>query len=370
MKCTDTQALRGEGNFARLRKSAMSQQRVICRKFSLDSNFSTVDGGKLKKSKSKKVFEPRKTCSLEESQLGVQDLSKNSSKFFPSRSLTVESDSHNEKPDGSSTRNSITKHSKTFHKLFRDISENENLIQAFTCALLKEVLYHGKLYVSENHVCFHSSVLLKDTKVVVPVAAVGSVKKQNTALLLPNALSIRTMDGEKYLFVSLRNRESCYKLVCSVCLHLETGSNSNSPQVSSAENSIDSIRDGPLSLSGVEDNIFPVEEENSSSQQGLTRLDRDTVSDGSESSREQEVSSSDDSRGNSWVWTMTERVKSALVQRETNNFNVLVFIYLILVVLLLLSSGYIGLRIVALEEQLSSMGALPHFSLSEEYKDT
>lgn len=39
-------------------------------------------------------------------------------------------------------------------------------IAAFTCALQKEVLYHGKLFVSEGHVCFHSSVLLKDTKVM------------------------------------------------------------------------------------------------------------------------------------------------------------------------------------------------------------
>lgn len=33
------------------------------------------------------------------------------------------------------------------------------------------------------------------------------------------------------------------------------------------------------------------------------------------------------------------------------------------VVLLLLSSGYIGLRIVALEEQLTLLGALPEFTL-------
>lgn len=33
------------------------------------------------------------------------------------------------------------------------------------------------------------------------------------------------------------------------------------------------------------------------------------------------------------------------------------------VVLLLLSSGYIGLRIVALEEQLTSLGALSDFTL-------
>ena len=34
------------------------------------------------------------------------------------------------------------------------------------------------------------------------------------------------------------------------------------------------------------------------------------------------------------------------------------------VMLLLLSSGYIGLRIVALEEQLNLLGALPEFSLN------
>ena len=41
-------------------------------------------------------------------------------------------------------------------------------VAAFTCALQKEVLYHGKLFVSEHHVCFHSSVLLKETKVWTP----------------------------------------------------------------------------------------------------------------------------------------------------------------------------------------------------------
>lgn len=38
------------------------------------------------------------------------------------------------------------------------------------------------------------------------------------------------------------------------------------------------------------------------------------------------------------------------------------------VVLLLLSSGYIGLRIVALEEQLTSLGALPGFTFQSGYK--
>ncbi|KAI1891595.1 hypothetical protein AGOR_G00145400 [Albula goreensis] len=83
-----------------------------------------------------------------------------------------------------------------------------------------------------------------------------------------------------------------------------------------------------------------------------------------------EDTSTEQDTGNSWVWTMTENVRSHLIQRESSSLNTLLFIYLILVVLLLLSSGYIGLRIVALEEQLTSLGALPEFSLQSGYKDT
>lgn len=36
---------------------------------------------------------------------------------------------------------------------------------AYVCALQKEVPYHGRLYITDTNACFHSSVLLKETKV-------------------------------------------------------------------------------------------------------------------------------------------------------------------------------------------------------------
>lgn len=39
------------------------------------------------------------------------------------------------------------------------------IFPGFTCALQKEILYQGKLFVSENWICFHSKVFGKDTKV-------------------------------------------------------------------------------------------------------------------------------------------------------------------------------------------------------------
>lgn len=37
----------------------------------------------------------------------------------------------------------------------------------YTCALQRDILYQGKMFVSDNWICFHSKVFGKDTKVLV-----------------------------------------------------------------------------------------------------------------------------------------------------------------------------------------------------------
>ena len=36
----------------------------------------------------------------------------------------------------------------------------------YTCALQKDILYQGKMFVSDNWICFHSKVFGRDTKVI------------------------------------------------------------------------------------------------------------------------------------------------------------------------------------------------------------
>ncbi|KAM8941503.1 GRAM domain-containing protein 2B isoform 2-T2 [Lycaon pictus] len=134
-----------------------------------------------------------------------------------------------------------------FHKLFLDVPTEEPLRQSFTCALQKEILYQGKLFVSENWICFHSKVFGKDTKISIPVFSVTLIKKTKTALLVPNALIIATVT-DRYIFVSLLSRDSTYKLLKSVCGHLENMSVGNSPNPSSLENSFRADRPSSLPL--------------------------------------------------------------------------------------------------------------------------
>ncbi|XP_038571547.1 GRAM domain-containing protein 2B isoform X1 [Micropterus salmoides] len=342
---------------------------------------------KVKKSRSSlsigsiKKAESRKALSLEAAQLEIQQQHKTLTRQVAIRSQTFDVDNKGfERTEGNGTQSSFIKHNKTFHKLFPDIPESEDLIHAYICALQKEVPYHGRLYITDTHACFYSSVLLKDTKLVIPVACIHKVKKQNTALLVPNALSIRTIEGDKYLFVSLRNRESCFQLLRSVCPQIEEGSTNSSPVFSSAENSFDKSKLVNSSQSSLDDCFeqFDGSESQSLQDQPLHRPHREAVPNGNTTAfRSLHVQQSDSSSldelsvsgsGGSWVWNVTEKAKSLLVQREASTLNTLLFIYLILVVLLLLSSGYIGLRIVALEEQLTSLGALPEFTLQSGYR--
>ncbi|XP_077673511.1 GRAM domain-containing protein 2B isoform X2 [Eretmochelys imbricata] len=135
----------------------------------------------------------------------------------PFLTTDIKSDSKPERKKHASNQFKANAH---YHKLFLDVPTTEPLKQSFTCALQKEILYQGKLFISENWICFHSKVFGKDTKISIPVFSITLIKKTKTALLVPNALVIATV-SDRYIFVSLLSRDTTYKLLKSVCRHLE-----------------------------------------------------------------------------------------------------------------------------------------------------
>ncbi|XP_023967359.2 GRAM domain-containing protein 2B isoform X1 [Chrysemys picta bellii] len=160
----------------------------------------------------------------------------------PLLTADIKSDSKIERKKHASNQFKANAH---YHKLFLDVPSGEPLKQSFTCALQKEILYQGKLFISENWICFHSKVFGKDTKISIPVFSVTLIKKTKTALLVPNALVIATVT-DRFIFVSLLSRDTTYKLLKSICSHLEDISVGNSPNPSSAENSFRA--DHPMTL--------------------------------------------------------------------------------------------------------------------------
>jgi hypothetical protein len=104
------------------------------------------------------------------------------------------------------------KRNRDFHNLFKSVPEDDYLIEDYGCALQKEILLQGRLYVSEGHLCFYSNILGWVTTLVISFDEVMSVEKKSTALLFPNAIVIQTLHA-RHIFASFISRDSTYDLI-------------------------------------------------------------------------------------------------------------------------------------------------------------
>ncbi|XP_040273792.1 GRAM domain-containing protein 2B-like isoform X2 [Bufo bufo] len=269
-----------------------------------------------------------------------------------------------------SITSNLPKHNCTFHKIFREVSEDEELKDSFTCAFQKEVLYQGRLYISHCHLAFFCSMLRKEIKVLIPVSSVSIVKKANTALLVPNALSVRTIDGDKYLFGSLRNREMCYHAVRSVCpnLQVKDGSTCNTPSASPAEPS--SEQSSKILNSSHSDLEQTLHESDSTENCNKDLDDMFSLQSQLRSNNELDGQAQDVFLNGDVCQEKLTSDNGHTQWADQRAVNTLLVIYMLLVLLLLFSSGYIGLRIMELENQLNILGAWPKEDQAPGSQDT
>ncbi|XP_035981350.1 protein Aster-C isoform X2 [Fundulus heteroclitus] len=95
-----------------------------------------------------------------------------------------------------------------FKRLFKEVPESEILILDYPCALHRDILHQGRLYLSENWLCFYSNVF-RGTKIALSLKDVTSMSREKTARFIPNAIQICAND-EKYFFASFSAREKSY----------------------------------------------------------------------------------------------------------------------------------------------------------------
>eukprot|EP01043_Picozoa_sp_COSAG02_P026987 COSAG02_NODE_1570_length_11893_cov_2.376717_12_plen_571_part_00 len=92
------------------------------------------------------------------------------------------------------------------------LPEEERVIDDFSCAIQKEVLLHGRLYVSAQYMCFYSKIFGHKTMEVMPFAQTIAIEKRNTSLFIPNAIEItfKRANGPpcKRFFTSFKDRDA------------------------------------------------------------------------------------------------------------------------------------------------------------------
>ncbi|XP_042276313.1 GRAM domain-containing protein 2B isoform X2 [Thunnus albacares] len=320
------------------------------------------------------------------------------SKTFDNSLLTqVQADSDSKIERKKSHYSQLSKSNCQYHKIFKEISKEEQLRQSYTCALQKDILYQGRMFVSDHWICFHSKVFGKDTKIAIPVISVTHIKKTKTAILVPNALVISTAN-DRYVFVSFLSRDNTYKFLMSVCLHLEEKSPCSSPIPSSAENSFRSTRSPrsprfPLSFSGdfsdldgaVRQRRQEMEESSSSDSQTpdyekiaefpvppfldvLKHTDGATPPEHPDHQHkvknQHQNQQSPDNKQHDKHHSVSEVVIDSRTMKPVS-LNTVLFVYLFLVCVLVLSSCYLAFKIVSLEQRLTTLGSVTDFTNHE-----
>lgn len=118
-----------------------------------------------------------------------------------------------QRPQGFAVANQ--KRNRDFHNLFKSVPEDDLLIEDYSAALQREILLHGRLYVSEGHICFSSNILGWVTNLVISLDEIISVEKKSTAVIFQNGIVISTMHARN-VFASLLNRDATYELIISM----------------------------------------------------------------------------------------------------------------------------------------------------------
>ncbi|KAF2321932.1 hypothetical protein GH714_004648 [Hevea brasiliensis] len=101
-----------------------------------------------------------------------------------------------------------------------NLPADEIVEHSYSCALERSFLYHGRMYVSAWHICFHSNVFSKQMKVIIPLGDIDEIRRSQHAFINPAITIVLRMgagghgvpplgspDGRvRYKFASFWNR--------------------------------------------------------------------------------------------------------------------------------------------------------------------
>ncbi|KAI9207402.1 uncharacterized protein BJ171DRAFT_297084 [Polychytrium aggregatum] len=107
------------------------------------------------------------------------------------------------------------KKNRELHRLFKSIDENDLYVDDFSCALQKDILIQGKLFITTSNLCFYANIIGFITTLVIPFADISSMEKKMAAFIVPNAILVKTRQT-KYFFTTFISREKAFEIMVGV----------------------------------------------------------------------------------------------------------------------------------------------------------
>jgi hypothetical protein len=100
-----------------------------------------------------------------------------------------------------------SKRNADVHALFPSILPTDRLVDDYTCAWLKDILIHGRLYILEHCIAFHAKIIWT-YQLVVPYEDITSVEKKTVAGFIQNAIEISTLENKARSLISISSAVS------------------------------------------------------------------------------------------------------------------------------------------------------------------
>ncbi|CAI8027733.1 Protein Aster-B [Geodia barretti] len=122
--------------------------------------------------------------------------------MFPFDQIAVPMSSHRQK-------------NMELHRIFSSLNGSEKLIDDYSCALHRDILVHGRVYITQNWLCFYANIFTWETLLTIPFSKVTAITKERTAFVFPNAVQVTTT-ADKYTFSSLMSRDITYNVLFKV----------------------------------------------------------------------------------------------------------------------------------------------------------
>ncbi|KAI8082798.1 uncharacterized protein BX664DRAFT_339093 [Halteromyces radiatus] len=138
----------------------------------------------------------------------------NSDNTFDNNSIHSQSSIEKHVDNVRITKSALSRN-KDFHETFKQVPLEEPLLQDFKCALQKDIIIQGRLFITKNFVCFKSTSLAHDTSLEFKVHDIKQIDRIRMKRWMPRVIQV-TMnnDDEKHIFTSfltsLSSRDDAY----------------------------------------------------------------------------------------------------------------------------------------------------------------
>jgi len=93
------------------------------------------------------------------------------------------------------------------------VEDEEELVNRYTCSLEFTVPHAGTMYITTHYVLFYSKFPAKETKRIKLLEISSVEKKKKSAIVIPNAMEIKTKGDKTYFFAGFLKRDDAFETI-------------------------------------------------------------------------------------------------------------------------------------------------------------